>query len=262
MSRFRIICGLSPTALTKAGVVGACGAVCDPPYSSGGQVAARKASTGEKYGGDKMCRLPDFIGDGMSDRVLLNFTNEWMYAIRLIAPDGVLFCFHDWRNWAVFEEAGMRSGWDLRAQLVWEKPMGMVRVKRNGWHGSTERILYSTNGQPFYHEDRFMRSEVLRYAPPKPAAKIHQTEKPVGLLTELLIMMPDIDLPVIDLFAGSGSLGLAAAGVGRDVILVEANADYCAIIRERMLRVADEDLALGEVAAVQASKIKVDSILI
>jgi DNA modification methylase len=39
---------------------------------------------------------------------------------------------------------------------------------------------------------------------------------------------------ILDPFAGAGTTGLAAAGLGRDSILIELNPDYCGLIRRRL----------------------------
>ena len=55
------------------------------------------------------------------------------------------------------------------------------------------------------------------------AETIHQAEKPVALFEQLLGFVSLPGEKVVDQFAGSGNLGVAAARCGRDAILVEKN---------------------------------------
>lgn len=70
--------------------------------------------------------------------------------------------------------------------------------------------------------------------------KIHQAEKPVELLQQILRFVTKEDELVLDQFAGSGSLGEAALKSHRDSILIEKDANSFNRLRERIS-------ALGEV---------------
>jgi site-specific DNA-methyltransferase (adenine-specific) len=62
----------------------------------------------------------------------------------------------------------------------------------------------------------------------------HPTVKPVELLKWLVPLFTPKGGLVIDAFAGSGTMGIAAMATGRDCILIEREADYIADIRERL----------------------------
>lgn len=70
--------------------------------------------------------------------------------------------------------------------------------------------------------------------------KIHQAEKPVELLQQILRFVTKEDELVLDQFAGSGALGEAALKSNRDSILIEKDDDTFNRLRERIS-------ALGEV---------------
>lgn len=70
--------------------------------------------------------------------------------------------------------------------------------------------------------------------------KIHQAEKPVELLQQILRFVTKEDELVLDQFAGSGSLGEAALKSHRDSILIEKDVDTYNLMLERIT-------ALGEV---------------
>jgi len=64
--------------------------------------------------------------------------------------------------------------------------------------------------------------------------RLHPNEKPESLLEKLVALVSKPDALVLDMFAGSGTTGVAALRLGRRVILIEKDAGYAALIRQRM----------------------------
>lgn len=62
----------------------------------------------------------------------------------------------------------------------------------------------------------------------------HPTTKPMGLMSELVELFTNPDDLILDPFAGSGTTGVAALRLGRRCILIEKDAKYAALARERM----------------------------
>jgi site-specific DNA-methyltransferase (adenine-specific) len=62
----------------------------------------------------------------------------------------------------------------------------------------------------------------------------HPTVKPIALLRWLVRLVTPPGGIVLDPFAGSGTIGAAAFAEGRNAIMIEADADHIADIRERM----------------------------
>lgn len=72
------------------------------------------------------------------------------------------------------------------------------------------------------------------YPPPAKADRIHQAEKPVGLLRAILKFLTFPGELVLDQFAGSGVLGEACALEGRDSILIEKDPGFVDAIVDRL----------------------------
>lgn len=82
---------------------------------------------------------------------------------------------------------------------------------------------------------RLRKGSVLRHARPNAAAVTrHPTEKPVGLLRELIESSSCIGDTVLDPFAGSGSTLVAAKLEGRKSIGIEIEERYCAVAAKRL----------------------------
>ena len=79
-----------------------------------------------------------------------------------------------------------------------------------------------------------------------PSKKIHQAEKPVALLEQILRFVTKEDELVLDQFAGSGVLGEAALKTGRNSILIEKDLDTYNKMRERISALGDVEFITPE----------------
>lgn len=66
-------------------------------------------------------------------------------------------------------------------------------------------------------------------------ARVHETQKPVTLLTELVSLFSDPNELVLDCYAGSGTTAAACLRTGRQVMLVEQNAKWAETCAKRCL---------------------------
>ena len=74
--------------------------------------------------------------------------------------------------------------------------------------------------------------------------RVHETQKPVSLMRELILDFTDPDETIFDPFAGSGTTGVAAKECGRKAVLVEIDAERCAIAAKRLTEASlDERIA-------------------
>lgn len=130
-ARWQCIHGRTPTAWRELPDNSLAGIITDPPYCSGGFVAARKATTGAKYlSSDDAKAINSFDGDSMSDRVFLQFCVDWLEVAAVKVGNGILFCFIDWRMSPILSDAVQLAGWKLLNILIWDKNNGRPRKKR------------------------------------------------------------------------------------------------------------------------------------
>lgn len=144
------------------------------------------------------------------------------------------------RNPLAILSAFMGTGWLLRQMLVWLKDT-MV-LGHADYHYRHEPILYGfkrgtkrlgRGGRGWYGgQDQSTVFEVPR---PK-ASQEHPTMKPVALVEACLRNSSERDAVVLDPFAGSGTTLIACHRLGRRACLLEIDARYCDVIRERWRR--------------------------
>jgi len=63
--------------------------------------------------------------------------------------------------------------------------------------------------------------------------RVHPTQKPVGLLMDLICDYTEPNDVVLDLYGGSGSTLIACEETGRRCLMMELSKDYIEIIQER-----------------------------
>ena len=85
---------------------------------------------------------------------------------------------------------------------------------------------------------------IYTHAPPTGEKRLHQTEKPLALMREL-VHICEIDGTILDPFAGSGSTLAAAVFEGYGFIGVEKDAYYHAVASKRVLEAQKARLLKG-----------------
>lgn len=212
--------------------------VTDPPYCSGGvSEASRTASPGQGRRRESVTRFGWFTGDNMTTAGLAWALHALGFeASRFLRPTGSLLIFMDWRMVPTLVPAIEAGGLRYQNLIVWDK--GSLGLG-TGFRATHEMVAHFTNGEPAYYDRS--RGNVLRHSRVG-ADRVHQTEKPVALLGDLVAVVAPPGGLVFDPFAGSGTTGVAAARLGRRALLVEREAANCEAamtrLSQRLLRPA------------------------
>jgi site-specific DNA-methyltransferase (adenine-specific) len=84
-----------------------------------------------------------------------------------------------------------------------------------------------------YEPDKLLPKQLVYFAREQ-RGKLHPTQKPVALFEYLVRTYTNEGDTVLDTCAGSGTTGVACINTGRKYILIEKDAGYCEIIRQRI----------------------------
>lgn len=179
----------------------------------------------------------DMIGN---DEDFIIFTQEWLNAIRpKLTPNYHLFFFCDPDYIAPIEMLLRRDKWPIKSRIIWEyrnlvKGRDVTDKFIENWQMCFHIGTHALNWSLDWDDRRFM---VQQHATPQSnfnEGKFHPTQKPLSLIKLLVELGSKPGDMVLDLFAGSGTTGLACQEIKRDCILIEQSADYCKVIQERL----------------------------
>lgn len=213
----------------------------DPPYSSGGAFSGdRRSRTGTKYaasGYEGAAALPDFSGDNMDQRAFTEFCRQVFAKCRQkTKPEGVLVCFIDWRNLPALTDAIQAAGWVWWGVAVWNKPNG--RPQKGRFRNEFEFIIWGSNGPMPFDRGVGCLPGYYRYSNVQSKDRVHQTEKPLKLIEDLLEIIPK-GATVLDPFMGSGTTAVACLRTGRNYIGFEIGDEYHEIAQRRIAEAVD-----------------------
>ncbi len=214
--------------------------ITDPPYSSGGWTRSdRNLKTSEKYRMTTAAKVdPDFSGDNRDQRSFTLWCSDWMAsALAACRPGAALLCFIDWRNLPCVIDAAQVGGWVYRGIVVWDKTESQRPQK--GWFRAQVEYLVLGSSGPLARDaevDGKCQPGVFRHRVIG-ADKQHLTEKPAGLLREILSTREEWQT-VLDPFMGSGTMLRAAKDLGRRAVGIEMEERYCEIAAKRMSQAA------------------------
>lgn len=148
------------------------------------------------------------------------------------------------------KEMARKAGLEYYAKVAWKKGDFVANTGRKS--KNVEDICFFTKGharnlRPDAKKDKAvpgvehfmsgaagMLPTVFDVAPPSKKDRIHQAEKPVELLEQILNFVTLPGETALDQFAGSGVLGVAALHTGRNSILIEKDEETFQQLTDRL----------------------------
>ena len=199
--------------------------ITDPPYGVDWDTNSR----------DKEKDLP---GTVMNDQDEDEAIELWQAVVtelrRVMKSTGHLYCFADWRTEKKFRDVLEAAGFDIRNVLVWDKgSMGLGGVDTVNYRTQYELAIFATLDSPRQLTNR--GPDVIEHKRTSSDTQSHPTEKPVGLIEQLLTNSSSEGNTVLDPFMGSGTTAVAAIQNDRDYVGFELDEDnYRSVIERRI----------------------------
>lgn len=200
--------------------------ITDPPYELSGSTSGTTALSQRMA---KTRNEIDFICNGYD----YNRVFDLIINICKI-PNIILFC----SNKQLGKTVNYFESKDLKVDvLVWDKvnPSPLCYGK---YVSNLEYIVYiHTNGSPWNNDAPFkFKSKTKRYpiVTSQTDNKVHPTQKPEGLMEELLLVHSFEGQLILDPFMGSGTTGVACNNLNRDFIGIEITEKYFDIAKSRI----------------------------
>ena len=217
--------------------------ITDPPYSSGGMVRGDRTTAGthRKYSGTitEAGVLTEFTGDSRDQRAYAYWCALWMAeSMRVAKPGGVILAFTDWRQLPSTSDAIQSGGWVWRGIAPWVKTS--YRPQSGRLAAQCEYVVWGSAGPMPVDHSAPIHPGFFEDATPRD--KEHVTQKPLGVMRELVQVVPEGGT-ILDPFLGSGTTGAAALLEGRRFVGVEMVEHYAEVAKRRILTAAGQSIA-------------------
>ncbi len=124
------------------------------------------------------------------------------------------------RTMSFFEDLGYSVN-----LLVWDKP-NPIPLCNNKYVSNLEFIVDVKEKGAFFNNDLPMRKKLKSFKYPAPADRIHPTEKPVELISDLIALKSHPNDIVLDCFSGSGVTARACHSLNRRFVCIEKDPEY------------------------------------
>jgi len=207
--------------------------ICDPPYDP------------KTHAGAKSKLRPNYK---------VNFAPiDPVEVIRLAAPKrwALAFCslemLGDYAEWT--GESWVRSG-------IWDRINGAPQL-------TGDRPAQGAEGLAIWHPPGAKRwngggkQAKWRHLIVRGDDRVHETQKPLLLMRDLVLDFTDVGEIIVDLFAGSGTTGVAAKECGRLCILCEQQEQHCDSAAKR-LEAASLDERIASVPGQKGKQTAID----
>jgi len=151
--------------------------------------------------------------------------------IRVLKPDRAFYFFTNWSNvWWI--QHPFESFW--RNMIIWDKGNWTAGDLKGSFGNQYEVVFLGVKGSKWRYtgERKHDIWNIARVG----NKRIHATEKPVELYTEIIKNSTSEKQCILDPYAGSGASAIAALELDRDFVGFDIDPEYCRRIEERIAR--------------------------
>ena len=198
--------------------------ITDPPYNIN-FIPQRKTNSNKLYA------RQGISNDNLSDNDFSKWLDELCFELnRVLKDDSYLFMFSGWPTIYLFQPILMKY-FNVKSICIWAKNnFGIGYYVRPQY----EPFFMCLKGKP--EKPKKAHSDLWFYNKCYPTndEPVHSCQKPTDLIEDIINFYGVNSTLILDPFGGSGTTGVACQNLNRDCILIEKEAEYCQIIRERM----------------------------
>ena len=197
--------------------------ITDPPYGVSFQHHCCRVKMGNGGGVSWRPKWPEILGDQNLDWS----EPVWRELLRVMKCDSYAISFFGWPKAEQLLAVWRRLRLKMVSRVVWVKDRWMgLGMHTRGQH---EQCMVMTKGRPRPQSRSFRDVRIWRTE-----HGLHASQKPVGLMADLVGQFSAPGDLVLDPFMGSASAGVAALRQGRRFVGIELDRDYFATAKRRV----------------------------
>lgn len=157
-------------------------------------------------------------------------------ACQKIKKGGSAIVFNAYKNISLMTEVFEECGMTVKQLLIWQKPNPMPRNRERLYVTSIEVALWAVKGKgwTFNRQRETYENGIFNFSTVNSRIRKHPTEKPLGLIMDLLRIHSNEGDLVLDPFSGSGTVSVGCRRLDRHYIAFEIDEKYHTASIERM----------------------------
>jgi DNA modification methylase len=157
---------------------------------------------------------------------------------RILNKNGSVIIFNDWKNIGNIANYCESVGLEIKDMLRWEKANPMPRNRDRRYITDYEVAVWCVKkGSKWTFNRQDSSYQRPEFKGPLTGGKekvSHTTQKPIWLMKDMLKIHSNEGDLVLDMFAGSGTTGVACKELNRNFIMIEKDENYFEIIKKRL----------------------------
>jgi len=222
----------------------------DPPYflsNNGQSIQSGKIVSVNKGKWDKSGGF-EFVND---------FNRKWLGLVRdKMKEDGTIWISGTMHNIFSVGQILTELGFKILNVVTWEKTNPPPNFSCRYFTYSTEQIIWARKSEkvPHYFNYELMKQlngdkqmkdvwKLPAIAPWEKSCGKHPTQKPLSVLTRIILASTKPNAWILDPFAGSSTTGIAANLANRRFLGIDQEEEFLAISKSRKLEIEHEKIA-------------------
>ena len=159
-------------------------------------------------------------------------------ACDMLKPSGSIIIFNNWLNFGKLADELEKNNCIVKNIIQWRKTNPMPKNRDRLYVTSCEFAIWAVKGKgwTFNRQRDTYENTIFSYAAPNGKCRVHPTQKPVGLMEDLILIHSNKGDVVLDPFMGSGTTGVAALHTYRDFIGYELDEKYYQFAKDRIIK--------------------------
>lgn len=152
---------------------------------------------------------------------------DWIpYAYSLLKDTGCMFCFCRFDTENTFIEAMKKAGFFIKSEVIWFKMTHGSGDLEGAYAPSHENAIFATKTKSGFSFPYSRPEDVYDFKKVPSNALVHPNEKPLALMSRIVMDLTRPGMLVVDPYCGSGTTLLACKNAGRNAIGCEITKEY------------------------------------